>query len=127
MGADAMQKKLKADKVFFKLSCRSPKDAGAREERMGKIYKEYAAECKLPEDPKEFTTIERNKAVELLYKSSLKALSVKDFKEAVTELFARSERIKFDLQLDLQLPKSFSLHLVCRPFEEIPMISEYRA
>lgn len=48
------------------------------------------------------------------------------FKEAVEELFVKSDRIKFDLGLDLKFPDQFTMQLVCRPWRSIPLANEWR-
>lgn len=71
--ADAMQKKIGTAKVFFKLSCRSPKDAGARGGRFDALYASKREEAKLPDPGDEMTVAQRNTALGLMYQSSLEA------------------------------------------------------
>jgi len=69
---------------------------------------------------------DKNQKLKALYRAMINSMKVLKAKEAL-DMFVESERIKFDLELDLRFPDEFSNHVIVRLWEDIPLENEFRA
>eukprot|EP01006_Ploeotia_vitrea_P011353 TRINITY_DN30175_c0_g1_i1.p1 TRINITY_DN30175_c0_g1~~TRINITY_DN30175_c0_g1_i1.p1 ORF type:complete len:343 (-),score=53.41 TRINITY_DN30175_c0_g1_i1:73-1101(-) len=112
--------------AFVKMSCRSPKDATAADERMKQEYAKLLASC--PDK----STLSDNETFRLLAQAQMNALCVST-PAAALELFCQSRRVKADMRLAVQhffkedKPETeVPVNIAIRRWEQIHLWSEVR-
>jgi len=113
------------DGAMIKLSCRIAKDVTFEHPRTLELYRIYMGQLQEQHKLEENSLDWKNMQLYALYKAQIDCMRVKSFKEAL-ELFVLSNRIKFDLELDLRFAKDFSMNVIVRPWMSIPLECEYR-
>lgn len=137
---EKMKKDSNKDYVFLKFSCRSPKDITPTNQKTLNYY-EMLVEKRIKKMEKEKKNseiekiekkkinsdfIDNNKKLIYLYEAAKNCLRFKNIEEGF-EFFLQSQRIIFDLKLDIRFPKSFNQSIIIREWiDHLKLKHEFR-
>lgn len=106
---------------LVKLSSRSPKDVTATHAKALAYYAKHVQEEKAATQE-----LEQNRRICIWYEAAMQAMKCYSAQEAF-ELLLASERVQFDLKLDVRFPEEFSSAIIVRPWlPGMQLQSEFR-